>query len=93
MNLLLDRDIPPWPGAAATKFINDLHKANPGAQWSIKTERMGCDKNGVYKDAMMWFCIETFKLNGVEVFELDRRCSNVRGTIKDLRKRETVQCE
>ena len=86
MNLLLDRKLPVKQGLAATKFIHDLHAANPGAQWTITRERMGCDKAGnIYSDAFFWFYIEKFKLGGVPIFEFERRPECPGGRIKDLR--------
>lgn len=86
MNLLLERKLPVNRGKAAEKFINDLHDANPGSQWTITRERMGVDKDGnIYSDAFFWFYIETFKLDGVPIFEFERRPECPNGRIKDLR--------
>lgn len=64
-------------------LMDALAKANPTAQWSIKTERMGVDKDDNIISVGFWFKAETFKLSGVPVFELVRRPG--RTEINDLR--------
>jgi hypothetical protein len=59
MNLLLDRKMPATQCPEMVRLVTSIDKANPGARWTMRKERMGTD----------WLS-DRFFLDGQPIFDI-----------------------
>lgn len=81
VNLLLDQNF--YDGPQLQRLLKAIDKANPGAKWTRKVERMG-PKERPYRRWEAYYC------NGAPVFEIVEHEGCPTNDVNDIRTQSTT---